>query len=168
MYSDIREKVNQLIEYYGTNDPTTIAANLGYTVKYTDDFETFTAILHEKLILVNKKLPEPFNHFAIAHELGHIFFDSEPPRDNPVLNSLDVPEDVQNIFATFLLYEDIRENYELDPNYFNLMIRHTIKKATDPIQRREYLPDSDEEFDSSLAELLFTLNLLQIDGSIFS
>lgn len=67
--------VMKLIRTFKTNDPFIIAQGLGIHIRYADLGEGTRGLYFKKLrrrfIVIHEKLPEDWQRFVCAHELGH-------------------------------------------------------------------------------------------------
>lgn len=108
-----KELANQLIKKYSTNDPFEIAAhkniktlfwNLHYEIK-----GFYKYIRRNKFIFINSALPDYYQRFVCAHELGHALL--HPKNNTPFMRestlfSVDKIEVEANSFAVELLLPD--------------------------------------------------------------
>lgn len=109
---DIKKRVNQLVQKYGTRNPLEIAKSMGciivhYPLEGVRGFYHYFQRNH--IIYVDDRLPDHIILFVIAHELGHvvlhkktnaIFMDT---RTQFVTNRY---ENEANLFAVDLLISD--------------------------------------------------------------
>ena len=117
---DIKTKVEQLIDKYGTNDPFEIAKQENIHIWYGDlggKFGNYIKYRREKYIFIDKnRTPAKMIKFVCAHELGHALC---TPKENTQwlktytmsINS-DKIEHIANTFAVELLLPDtyLKEN----------------------------------------------------------
>lgn len=118
MRTVIKNKVEELIKKYKTNDPFEIAAAKHIRV-YKEPLGSingyYNKYVREKMIHINCDLTGYKNFFTCAHELGHAIFhpDANTPflRDN-TLFSINRLEIQANTFAVFMtIPEDILMPY---------------------------------------------------------
>lgn len=105
----IREKVDDLIKKYGTNDPFKIAEFMGILVLYENlgtSLGYFSKICRIPIIHINELIPYEKQLFTVTHELGHAVLH---PNENTAflkantLYSTDRIEIEANTFAIHLL-----------------------------------------------------------------
>ena len=127
----IREKVDDLIKKYGTNDPFKIAEFMGIEIIYENlgkSFGYFSKICRIPIIHINESISYEKQLFTIAHELGHAILH---PNENTAFlksNTYYSTEKIEveaNIFAIDLLF---KENNSI-----------TIKEATETYGAPEQL-----------------------------
>lgn len=114
---EIKPTVKKIIAKYGTNDPYTIADQMGIVIQ-RQDLGTVRGFYHKafriKQIFMNENLDEREELFVMSHELGHAVL--HPDSNTPFLKSntffsVDKLEVEANKFAVELLIpdEDLKE-----------------------------------------------------------
>ncbi|WP_436663595.1 ImmA/IrrE family metallo-endopeptidase [Alicyclobacillus acidoterrestris] len=72
---DIPRRVKNLVKKYGTSCPFQIAAHLNINVRIKELPESvrglYCRVLRRRFIVINNALPEQWQRFVCAHELGH-------------------------------------------------------------------------------------------------
>ena len=123
---DIKKVVNKIIKKYGTNDPLTLAAELGITIIYQRLGETLGFCLtykRQKIIVINDNCPSELLNFTVAHELGHAILHKRintPFLKKHTLVSIDKIERQANTFAVELLLPDSILKEHEDINFYCL------------------------------------------------
>lgn len=123
---DIKKVVNKIIKKYGTNDPLTLAAELGITIIYQRLGETLGFCLtykRQKIIVINDNCPSELLNFTVAHELGHAILHKRintPFLKKHTLVSIDKIERQANTFAVELLLPDSILKKHEDINFYCL------------------------------------------------
>lgn len=113
----IKNKINDLLEKYGTNEPTELAEALGINIVYEflADMQGYYVNSGKfKFIVVNNNLDYYDQRVVIAHELGHTLLHPELNTSflkNHTYMSTDKYEHQANIFIANLLLPD---NFEKD------------------------------------------------------
>lgn len=111
----IAEKVTQLKEDFGTDNPFDILEALGVTVKYNYEFTKLKAFYYimfgKPYVVINGNLDTYQMRTVAAHELGHHVLHSDLAVNSPLkeLGFYDIksgPEYEANIFAANLLVDD--------------------------------------------------------------
>lgn len=133
---DIKNKVEQLIKKYGTNDPFEIAKHENIHIWYGNlggKYGNYIKYRREKYIFIDKNItPEKMIKFVCAHELGHALC---TPKENTQwlktytmsINS-DKIEKIANTFAVELLLPDMYLHENSDYSIYNLATAQGIPK----------------------------------------
>ncbi|WP_053983847.1 ImmA/IrrE family metallo-endopeptidase [Niameybacter massiliensis] len=137
---NIRVRVKNLVQKYGTRSPEKIAKELKIHVKYLPYATTkgyFIKILRNKFIIVNSNLDETAQQIVLAHELGHALLHSNKTdflkyekgvlltQDEDLFNSNCMYENQANKFAAeLLLHNDMEfEGSYIDETTYNMLVR---------------------------------------------
>lgn len=129
---DIKKVVNKIIKKYGTNNPFTLAAELGITIIYQRLGETLGFCLtykRQKIIVINENCPCELLNFTVAHELGHAILHKRintPFLKKHTLVSIDKIERQANTFAVELLLPDSLLQENIDIYFYSLAKCHGI------------------------------------------
>lgn len=115
----IKEKVNELMRKYGTNDPFVLCERLGiwvYIVPLGNVEGHYTYTKRKKVFFINENLNEVQREFCCAHELGHAILHA---KSNVYFNNSKTFllqskfKGQANLFASELLLDDnLLENYQ--------------------------------------------------------
>ncbi|MDY4595698.1 ImmA/IrrE family metallo-endopeptidase [Faecalimonas umbilicata] len=109
---DIKERVNEIVQKYGTRNPLKIAKAMDAILVFhpLDGVRGFYHYFQRNhIIYVDERLPENEMLFVIAHELGHLFLHKDSnaifmdTRTNFVTNKFEIEADR---FALNLLIQD--------------------------------------------------------------
>lgn len=109
----IKQKVNDLVKQYGTNDPYEIASAKNiHVIEYNlhEDIYGFCKYIRRNMfIYINSKLNDDDKYFTCSHELGHAIL--HPRLNSPFLRantlfSVNKIENEANRFAVELLLPD--------------------------------------------------------------
>lgn len=109
---NIRAKVNQVVERYGTRDPYEIAGKLCIYVFFENlgTINGYYSTSHGlKFIHINEKLSHKMRELVCAHEIGHAVL--HPSMNIEIINGHTHHvegryENQANLFASYLLYPD--------------------------------------------------------------
>lgn len=120
---DINEKIDQLVEEYGTRDPFRIAKEKGIIV-IEENLENIYGYYHQskriKFIHVNKYLSERNKLFTACHELGHAIL--HPDENTPMLRDISFSNESKieyqaNYFALQLMMDGSHRDYNIRGKY---------------------------------------------------
>ncbi|MCI7224507.1 ImmA/IrrE family metallo-endopeptidase [Fusobacterium sp.] len=121
---NIKVRVNNLIEKYGTKNPLKLTKKLKIDVRYCElgNIKGFyKKILKRKYIFINCKLNNFERKLVLAHELGHAILhsskDFEFMIDHTRLIRRSKVEQEANEFASYLIFgdgEEFEKNHELE------------------------------------------------------
>lgn len=111
----IYEKVEDLVDRYGTRNPEELAKALGISIKYMNSTKTllgmYQVILKNRYIFIPNNLGS-LKNTVLAHEIGHDQLHREESlkgvtfHESRVFNPINVFEIEANIFAAHLLIPD--------------------------------------------------------------
>ena len=120
---NIKLRVKNLVEKYGTSNPHKLCKKLGITVMYFDLGEIkgcFQRILMRKYIFINENLDNFSKKVVLCHELGHALFHNSKNINfmkKSFLNYTSELEREANEFAVELLsYYEHEISYDLVKN----------------------------------------------------
>nr|DAZ24067.1 MAG TPA: IrrE protein [Caudoviricetes sp.] len=137
---DIKKIVNKIIKKYGTNNPYSLAAELGITIIYQRLGETLGFCLtykRQKIIVINENCPSKLLNFTVAHELGHAILHKRintPFLKKHTLVSIDKIERQANTFAVELLLPDVILQENVDINFYSLAKCHGIPQGLEELK----------------------------------
>ncbi|QUH28299.1 ImmA/IrrE family metallo-endopeptidase [Vallitalea guaymasensis] len=133
----IKHKINNLLEQYGTNEPTELADYLGIAIIYEYLGNNNGLYINQngcKFIVVNKNLDYYDQRVIIAHELGHAVLHSNLNMaylENNTYYSRDKFEYQANYFVANLLLPD---GFEKDVDFEGMSINQISGLVGMPIE----------------------------------
>ncbi|WP_197034510.1 ImmA/IrrE family metallo-endopeptidase [Streptobacillus canis] len=113
----IKQVVDEIVDTYRTNDPSSIAKKANIEVMYRElgNIKGFYKKMGEmKFIAINDDLSEFMEKMVLAHELGHAFLHDDDAiefKEN-FINASSFLEKEANTFAAYLLFGYMNEEEE--------------------------------------------------------